>query len=93
MVSYILYLFVNMHWRVEKMLRTNAQRLQTILHTIPDAVLRLKSNGQIVDQKPAQQMQPFLQHAPHIGMTLSELVPYPVATLLDKTAVRAFCHW
>ncbi|MEZ4675447.1 MAG: hypothetical protein R2932_14535 [Caldilineaceae bacterium] len=90
MVSYILYLFVTMHWRVEATQRTSAQRLQTLLNTIPDAVLRLKSNGRIVDQKPAQQMQPFIHAAPYVGATLGEIVPPPVAQLLESTAAQAF---
>ena len=89
LVTYIIFHVFRMQSRVEKALRTSAQRLRTILHTIPDAVLRLKRNGKIVDQKPAQRIQPFIQPTDWIGKHVTEIIPDHTVSLFRHALQQA----
>lgn len=89
LVTYIIYLVFRMQSRVEDALRASAQRLQTILHTIPDAVLRLKGNGQIIDQKPADSIQPFTQTGDWLGKDVTEIMPEHTVVLVRNALQQA----
>lgn len=89
LVSYLFYLFFSLQSNVEQALRDSAGRLHAILDTIPDAVLRLRRNGNIVDHKPAQLHQPFTT-SNCIGTTLAQIVPSAIAQQLQATADQVF---
>ena len=89
LVTYIIYLVFRMQSRVEDELRGSAQRLQTILHTIPDAVLRLKGNGRIIDQKPADSIQPFTQTGDWLGKDVTEIMPEHTVVLVCNALQQA----
>jgi PAS domain S-box-containing protein len=75
--------------RIEEALRRSEGKNRALLHAIPDLMLRISSDGTIIDSKPSNELTPGVPVQEMIGKKARDVFPFEVAELTMNHVRRA----